>query len=73
MFGLHLYKTLKYPSPSDVLLGGTPVEAWSTPRALQHCDLDRIKGFPMPYTPSMYLSVWTNSVLWNAMIHPLLT
>nr|XP_046149394.1 sialate O-acetylesterase-like [Oncorhynchus gorbuscha] len=47
-------------------------KAWSSPRALQHCDLDRINGFPMPYTPSMYLSKRTNSVLWNAMIHPLL-
>ncbi|XP_038817066.1 sialate O-acetylesterase [Salvelinus namaycush] len=73
MFGRHLYKVLKYPiGLVTSCWGGTPVEAWSSPRALQHCDLDRINGFPMPYTPSMYLSVWTNSILWNAMIHPLL-
>ncbi|XP_029571407.1 sialate O-acetylesterase isoform X1 [Salmo trutta] len=73
IFGRHLYKALKYPiGLVTSCWGGTPVEAWSSPRALQHCDLDRINGIPMPYTPSMYLSVWTHSVLWNAMIHPLL-
>ncbi|XP_045559355.1 sialate O-acetylesterase [Salmo salar] len=64
MFGRHLYKALKYPiGLVTSCWGGTPVEAWSSPRALKHCDLDRINGIPMPYTPSMYLSKRTNSVV----------
>ncbi|XP_029571413.1 sialate O-acetylesterase-like [Salmo trutta] len=64
MFGRHLYKALKYPiGLVTSCWGGTPVEAWSSPRALQHCDLDRINGIPIPYTPSMHLSKRTNSVV----------
>ncbi|XP_055736812.1 sialate O-acetylesterase-like [Salvelinus fontinalis] len=45
MFGRHLYNVLKYPiGLVTSCWGGTPVEAWSSPRALQHCDLDRING-----------------------------
>ena len=48
--------------------GGTPVEAWSSPDALKMCEKE-LEGSPImenvggPSTPS---------VLWNAMIYPLL-
>ncbi|XP_057694725.1 sialate O-acetylesterase-like isoform X1 [Corythoichthys intestinalis] len=60
LFGRYMYKTLKYPiGLVESCWGGTPVEAWSSSRALQQCGLDwNDKG--------------DNSVLWNAMIHPLL-
>ncbi|KAM6946328.1 sialate O-acetylesterase [Aplochiton taeniatus] len=55
LFGRYLYKTLNYPiGLVESCWGGTPVESWSSPRALASCGLNE------------------NSVLWNAMIHPLL-
>ncbi|XP_066541438.1 sialate O-acetylesterase isoform X2 [Hoplias malabaricus] len=62
LFGRYLYKTLQYPiGLVESSWGGTPVEAWSSPRALHVCGLG-----------ASVSSVWNNSVLWNAMIHPLL-
>ncbi|XP_029302776.1 sialate O-acetylesterase-like [Cottoperca gobio] len=61
LFGRYLYKRLQYPiGLVESCWGGTPVEAWSSSRALQQCgQLDN-------HGPR------GNSVLWNAMIHPLL-
>ncbi|XP_032368216.1 sialate O-acetylesterase [Etheostoma spectabile] len=62
LFGRYLYMTLQYPiGLVESCWGGTPVEAWSSSRALQQCGLQQTNG------PK------DNSVLWNAMIHPLLT
>uniref|UniRef100_A0A672V7D7 Sialic acid acetylesterase n=1 Tax=Strigops habroptila TaxID=2489341 RepID=A0A672V7D7_STRHB len=70
--------------------GGTPIEAWSSPRALRACGLLEDMGragcskpglvfstfspaLPPSISPHQHLSgPQTPSVLWNAMIHPLL-
>ncbi|KAL7400798.1 hypothetical protein ABVT39_017977 [Epinephelus coioides] len=60
LYGRYLYKTLKYPiGLVESCWGGTPVEVWSSARALQQCGLDNA-------------GPKNNSVLWNSMIHPLL-
>ncbi|XP_068569165.1 sialate O-acetylesterase-like [Cebidichthys violaceus] len=62
LFGRYLYKTLQYPiGLVESCWGGTPVEAWSSSRALKQCGLQQTNSGPK-----------MNSVLWNAMIHPLL-
>ncbi|TRY98482.1 hypothetical protein DNTS_012364 [Danionella cerebrum] len=59
LFGRYLYETLKFPiGLVHSSWGGTPVEAWSSQRALLKCDL---KGS------------FRSSLLWNAMIHPFLS
>ncbi|XP_062417050.1 sialate O-acetylesterase isoform X2 [Pungitius pungitius] len=62
LFGRYLHETLRYPiGLVESCWGGTPVEVWSSPRALQQCGLQQTASGPNE-----------NSVLWNAMIHPLL-
>jgi len=40
LFGRYLYETRKYPiGLVETCWGGTPVEAWSTPRSLHKCGL----------------------------------
>ncbi|XP_071625267.1 sialate O-acetylesterase isoform X1 [Heliangelus exortis] len=65
LLGQRLYETLGYPvGLVEAAWGGTPIEAWSSPRALRACGLLEEMGSPSgPHAPS---------VLWNAMIHPLL-
>uniref|UniRef100_A0A8C5EK07 Sialate O-acetylesterase-like n=1 Tax=Gouania willdenowi TaxID=441366 RepID=A0A8C5EK07_GOUWI len=59
LFGRYLYDTMKYPiGLVESCWGGTPVETWSSSRALHMCDLDKLE---VPHN---------NSLLWNAMIHP---
>lgn len=63
LFGRYMYEKLKYPiGLVESCWGGTPVEAWSSSRALQQCGLLQSAKSPKD----------ENSVLWNAMIHPLL-
>ncbi|XP_026171215.1 sialate O-acetylesterase [Mastacembelus armatus] len=63
LFGRYMYDYLKYPiGLVESCWGGTPVEAWSSSRALQQCGLGQTEDSPKD----------ENSVLWNAMIHPLL-
>ncbi|XP_063738593.1 sialate O-acetylesterase-like isoform X1 [Eleginops maclovinus] len=63
LFGRDLYEKLQYPiGLVESCWGGTTVEAWSSPRALQQCGLLQ--------QPDDGPKV--NSVSWNAMIHPLL-
>ncbi|KAG5836824.1 hypothetical protein ANANG_G00232720 [Anguilla anguilla] len=80
LFGRYLYKILGYPvGLVESCWGGTPVEAWSSTRALQKCGLDGLEmedkrffyiaSLPNKYGPSPKRE---NSVLWNAMIHPFL-
>ncbi|XP_054469024.1 sialate O-acetylesterase [Anoplopoma fimbria] len=62
LFGRYLYDTLQYPiGLVESCWGGTPIEVWSSPKALQQCGLQQTNSGPKEY-----------SVLWNAMIHPLL-
>ncbi|XP_061574872.1 sialate O-acetylesterase [Cololabis saira] len=62
LFGRYMYEKLQYPvGLVESCWGGTPVEAWSSARALQQCGLGQTEDSPKD-----------NSVLWNAMIHPLL-
>lgn len=63
LFGRYLYETLQYPiGLVESCWGGTDVEAWSSSNALKQCGLYQ-KNLRGPRA---------NSVLWNAMIHPLL-
>ncbi|XP_049431493.1 sialate O-acetylesterase-like isoform X2 [Epinephelus fuscoguttatus] len=60
LYGRYLYDTLQYPiGLVESCWGGTPVEVWSSSRALQRCGQD-------------YTCPKNDSVLWNSMIHPLL-
>ncbi|NXV72203.1 SIAE acetylesterase, partial [Atlantisia rogersi] len=87
LLGRYLYEALQYPvGLVEAAWGGTPIEAWSSQRALRVCGLSEDAGSgmgrggtPSPpalsssVTPSQQLSgPQTPSVLWNAMIHPLL-
>ncbi|NXT22793.1 SIAE acetylesterase, partial [Syrrhaptes paradoxus] len=114
LLGRLLYDTLRYPvGLLQAAWGGTPIEAWSSPRALRACGLPedvarwenlqrkhlfdpsmpfsgRPPAAPLPQPPQGTLSPLspassrsicphkhlcgpqTPSVLWNAMIHPLL-
>uniref|UniRef100_A0A8C8RR00 Sialic acid acetylesterase n=1 Tax=Pelusios castaneus TaxID=367368 RepID=A0A8C8RR00_9SAUR len=71
LFGRSLYETLQYPiGLVESAWGGTPIEAWSSGRVLQECGLPRdVRRF---LRPKLVSGPETPSVLWNAMIHPLL-
>ncbi|KAI5098414.1 sialate O-acetylesterase precursor [Silurus meridionalis] len=61
LFGRYLYEHLKYPiGLVESCWGGTPIEAWSSHRVLHNCDLEKPAS-----------AHWNSTVLWNAMIHPL--
>lgn len=63
MYGKYIHKALGVPiGLVDTNWGGTPVEAWSSPEALAKCNV----------TSKVVNGPQTNSVLWNAMIHPFL-
>ncbi|NXS72882.1 SIAE acetylesterase, partial [Pandion haliaetus] len=96
LLGRYLYEALRYPvGLVEAAWGGTPIEAWSSRRALRVCGLPADTGrlapeapasgmalcFATPSSPALSSSVFphqhlsgpqTPSVLWNAMIHPLL-
>ncbi|XP_023447728.1 sialate O-acetylesterase isoform X2 [Dasypus novemcinctus] len=67
LFGRNLYDTLQYPiGLISSSWGGTPIEAWSSGRSLKACGVSEQRFIPLNLGgPS------NNSVLWNAMIHPL--
>ncbi|KAL4647271.1 sialate O-acetylesterase [Arapaima gigas] len=70
LFGRYLQQRLGYPvGLVESCWGGTPVEAWSSTKALQKCGLDAGQDSPSALHSG---AAWANSVLWNAMIHPLL-
>lgn len=76
IFGRHLAERFKYPiGLVESTWGGTPVEAWSSKTALSKCGLSMA---PKKWTQrsyrfmDMYAGPCEYSVLWNAMIHPLL-
>ncbi|XP_060779355.1 sialate O-acetylesterase isoform X1 [Neoarius graeffei] len=67
LFGRYLYQRLNYPiGLVESCWGGTPVEAWSSLRALHSCGLKESESSDDCYKE------WNGTVLWNAMIHPLL-
>ncbi|KAM6234775.1 sialate O-acetylesterase [Spheniscus humboldti] len=77
LLGRYLYEALRYPvGLVEAAWGGTPIEAWSSRRALWACGLPEDAGSPAlssDISPRWHLSgPQTPSVLWNAMIHPLL-
>ncbi|XP_061331982.1 sialate O-acetylesterase isoform X1 [Pezoporus flaviventris] len=77
LLGRYLYDALRYPvGLVEAAWGGTPIEAWSSPRALQACGLledMRSPALSPSISPHQHFSgPQTPSVLWNAMIHPLL-
>ncbi|NWV68180.1 SIAE acetylesterase, partial [Malurus elegans] len=77
LLGRSLYEALGSPiGLVEVAWGGTPIEAWSSRRVLQACGLPKDMGsvvLSSSISPHQHLSgPQTPSVLWNAMIHPLL-
>ncbi|XP_069470638.1 sialate O-acetylesterase isoform X1 [Ambystoma mexicanum] len=81
LFGRYLYDTLKYPiGLVESCWGGTPVEAWSSPRSLHECGLPNdgerekrhVHDFYYEREYESFFGPEVYSVLWNAMIHPLL-
>ncbi|XP_056139956.1 sialate O-acetylesterase [Lampris incognitus] len=66
LFGRYMYEKLRYPiGLVQSCWGGTPIEAWSSLRALCQCGLEETEDSNDPSPKDR------NSVLWNAMIHPL--
>ncbi|NXE16935.1 SIAE acetylesterase, partial [Lophotis ruficrista] len=77
LLGRSLYEALRYPvGLVEAAWGGTPIEAWSSRRALRACGLPEDAGSPaLSSSASQHWQLsgpQTPSVLWNAMIHPLL-
>lgn len=71
LFGRYLYETLQYPiGLVESSWGGTDVEAWSSLSALEECGLGKDKEEEEQF--DKFFGPRANSVLWNAMIHPLL-
>uniref|UniRef100_A0A8C5JHU8 Sialic acid acetylesterase n=1 Tax=Junco hyemalis TaxID=40217 RepID=A0A8C5JHU8_JUNHY len=71
LLGRSLYDALGTPiGLVEVAWGGTPIEAWSSRRVLQACGLPEDTGSTSPH--EHHSGPKTPSVLWNAMIHPLL-
>ncbi|XP_053385151.1 uncharacterized protein LOC128550329 [Mercenaria mercenaria] len=70
LYGKYLYQHLKKPiGLLETSWGGTPVEAWSSPDALKKCGL----GDSGDVTVSAAVNgPQESSVLWNAMVHPIL-
>ncbi|KAK3593849.1 hypothetical protein CHS0354_011450 [Potamilus streckersoni] len=64
LYAKYLYPHLKHPiGLIESNWGGTPIEAWSSPDAMAKCTNHPRPAASWPTSPS---------VLWNAMIHPLL-
>ncbi|XP_068096394.1 sialate O-acetylesterase isoform X2 [Hyperolius riggenbachi] len=75
LFGRDLARKLKYPiGLVESSWGGTPVEAWSSKTALHKCGLHQLPE-DMRLRSEYYIILagpCDYSVLWNAMVHPLL-
>ncbi|KAM4014830.1 sialate O-acetylesterase [Anomaloglossus baeobatrachus] len=78
IYGRYLARKLKYPiGLVESVWGGTPVEAWSSKTALSKCGLsetpkERIQTDESYEFMEGEAGPCQYSVLWNAMIHPLL-
>ncbi|XP_067675402.1 sialate O-acetylesterase-like [Haliotis asinina] len=71
MYGKRLYSTLKYPiGLVATSYGGSPVEAWSSPDALDTC-INKSE-IPAPTYKNGDVDPATYSSLWNSMVYPLL-
>ncbi|XP_042656554.1 LOW QUALITY PROTEIN: sialate O-acetylesterase [Tyto alba] len=71
LLGRYLYEALRYPiGLVEAAWGGTPIEAWSSRSALRACGL--LEDVESSSPPWHLTGPQTPSVLWNAMIHPLL-
>ncbi|XP_066495510.1 sialate O-acetylesterase [Tiliqua scincoides] len=70
LFGRSLFETVKYPiGLVESFWGGSAIEAWSSKRALRECGLSEKT---VSKSPTSFSGPRNQSVLWNAMIHPLL-
>ncbi|KAL4233250.1 hypothetical protein ACF0H5_007934 [Mactra antiquata] len=68
MFGRNLQKHLGYPiGLIESSWGGTRIEVWSSPTAINSCSGTSPKPVKFPQIPA------DNGVLWNSMIHPYLS
>ncbi|XP_052802563.1 sialate O-acetylesterase-like isoform X1 [Mya arenaria] len=80
LYGKYLYQQLKKPlGLVETSWGGTPVEAWSSPDVLNKCGLkqtNQTNQLTHHYESNNTIAPLEGpqefSVLWNAMIHPLL-
>ncbi|CAG5130233.1 unnamed protein product, partial [Candidula unifasciata] len=69
LFGKNIHKELGYPIGLVATdWGGTPVEAWSSPEALAECGVTSTDNTAR----AKLTGPQTNTVLWNAMVNPLL-
>ncbi|XP_053546455.1 sialate O-acetylesterase [Bombina bombina] len=75
LFGRYLSEKLQYPiGLVESSWGGTSVEAWSSKRALKNCGLSQSWNMETerPFYGEAITGPCNSSILWNAMIHPLL-
>ncbi|KAK6168919.1 hypothetical protein SNE40_020075 [Patella caerulea] len=72
LFGKSLYDKKQYPIGLIATdWGGTPVEAWSSVEALSKCGL-QAGQYPVEEEWFGVGATMGNSVLWNAMVHPMI-
>lgn len=74
-YGKNLYDQLKRPIGLIATdWGGTPIEAWSSPDALQQCNItgDKVDHLYLSPEEEKFSGPSDHSVLYNAMIHPFL-
>ena len=72
-FGRRLQEKLQIPiGLIGTYYGGTPIRAWSDPATIAHCDNKTRNGQPPEEYDYNFHNPGENSVLWNAMIYPLL-
>ncbi|XP_035680030.1 sialate O-acetylesterase-like [Branchiostoma floridae] len=74
-YGRDLYNHLGYPiGLVATSWGGTPVEAWSSPTVLEKCNITNSheESEDLQYAGPEVGGPSGHSVLWNAMVHPLL-
>ncbi|CAG5130234.1 unnamed protein product, partial [Candidula unifasciata] len=85
LYGKAIHKELGYPiGLVSTTWGGTPIKAWSSPEALAECGVTSNTAKNQPPEYESYVKQLppaeraklsgpeTNSVLWNAMVYPLL-
>uniref|UniRef100_A0A8D0BS21 Sialic acid acetylesterase n=1 Tax=Salvator merianae TaxID=96440 RepID=A0A8D0BS21_SALMN len=70
LFGRYLFEKLNYPiGLIESSWGGTPIETWSSKKALQDCGLS--KRSENARSSELISGPKESSILWNAMIRPL--
>ncbi|XP_059144149.1 sialate O-acetylesterase-like isoform X2 [Physella acuta] len=75
LYGKALSEELGYPiGLVGTNYGGTPVEAWSSPQALQKCGVPKVetRNYGEEVNKLLINGPQNNSELWNSMIYPML-